>query len=121
MKPEISIITIGVDDLERALRFYRDVLGFAGFLLIQSFGMGDVGLDYMPHTLAFNIWSGPNATLPPAGSAGLRWFTIALRDAESLAALKARLEQAGAPLEVVGNDLETRDPFGNRIRLELAD
>lgn len=117
----IGHVHVHVNDLHRAMDFYRDVLGFAGFLLIQSFGMGDVGLDYMPHTLAFNIWSGPNATLPPAGSAGLRWFTIALPDAESLAALKTRLDQAGAPLEVVGNDLETRDPFGNRIRLKLAD
>lgn len=117
----IGHVHVHVNDLFRAMDFYRDVIGFAGFLLIQSFGMGDVGLDYMPHTLAFNIWSGPNAALPPAGSAGLRWFTIALPDAESLAALKARLERAGAPIEVVGNDLETRDPFGNRIRLELAD
>ena len=27
MKPRISVITIGVDDLERSLRFYRDGLG----------------------------------------------------------------------------------------------
>ena len=27
MKPRISLITLGVDDLERALRFYRDGLG----------------------------------------------------------------------------------------------
>lgn len=29
MKPRITVITIGVDDLERSLRFYRDGLGFA--------------------------------------------------------------------------------------------
>ncbi len=116
----IGHVHVHVNDLGLAMDFYRDVIGFAGFLLIHSFGMGDVGLDYMPHTIAFNIWSGPNAALPPAGSAGLRWFTIVLPDADSLAALKARLEKAGAPLEVVGNDLETRDPSGNRIRLELA-
>ena len=29
MKPRISLITIGVDDLERSLRFYRDRLGLA--------------------------------------------------------------------------------------------
>lgn len=28
MKPGISVITIDVDDLERALRFYGDGLGF---------------------------------------------------------------------------------------------
>lgn len=27
MKPRISVLTIGVDDLERSLRFYRDGLG----------------------------------------------------------------------------------------------
>jgi hypothetical protein len=29
MQPRITIITIGVDDLERVLRFYRDGLGLA--------------------------------------------------------------------------------------------
>ena len=28
MKPRVSVITIGVDDLERSLAFYRDGLGF---------------------------------------------------------------------------------------------
>jgi len=116
----IGHVHLHVNDLGIAMNFYRDVLGFAGLMLIHSFGMGDVGLDYMPHTLAFNIWSGPNATLPPAGTAGLRWFTIALPDAESLAALQRRLEHAGAPIEIMGNHLETQDPFGNRIRLEVA-
>ncbi|MHA6300104.1 VOC family protein [Devosia sp. CAU 1758] len=115
----IGHVHLHVNDLQMSMEFYRDVIGFAGFLLIQSFGMGDVGLDYMPHSLAFNTWSGPNAALPPAGTSGLRWFTIALPDAESLAALKARLEKAGAPLDITGSDLETRDPSGNRIRLEL--
>jgi Predicted ring-cleavage extradiol dioxygenase len=113
----IGHVHVHVNDLHIAMDFYRDVVGFAGFLLIESFGMGDVGLDYMPHTLAFNIWSGPNATLPPDGSAGLRWFTIALPDADTRAALVARLEQAGAPVIVSGNDIETRDPSGNRIKI----
>ena len=29
MKPRISLLTLGVDDLERSLRFYRDGLGLA--------------------------------------------------------------------------------------------
>ena len=29
MKPRISLMTLGVDDLERSLRFYRDGLGLA--------------------------------------------------------------------------------------------
>ena len=27
MKPRLSVLTLGVDDLERSLRFYRDGLG----------------------------------------------------------------------------------------------
>ena len=29
MQAHITVITLGVDDLERAVRFYRDGLGFA--------------------------------------------------------------------------------------------
>ncbi|MBD8065779.1 catechol 1,2-dioxygenase [Devosia sp. PTR5] len=116
----IGHVHVHVGDLGRAMEFYRDVLGFAGFLLIHSFGMGDVGLDYMPHTLAFNIWSGPDAKLPPAGSAGLRWFTIVLPEEASLEALLGRLRQAGAPVEALQDGFETQDPFGNRIRLQVG-
>ncbi|KRA96784.1 hypothetical protein ASD83_17085 [Devosia sp. Root685] len=116
----IGHVHVHVNDLQIAMDFYRDVVGFAGFLLINSFGMGDVGLDYMPHTVAFNIWSGPNAALPPAGSAGLRWFTIAVPGAEHFDALVGRLEKAGAPIERLDKGVETQDPFGNRIRVELA-
>ncbi len=113
----IGHVHVHVTDLHHAMAFYRDVLGFAGFLLIHSFGMGDVGLDYMPHTLAFNIWSGPNATLPPAGSAGLRWFTIVLPDTATLDGVRDRLIRAAATMEAIGGGIGTQDPFGNQIRI----
>lgn len=116
----IGHVHVHVNDLGLAMDFYRDVLGFAGFLLIHSFGMGDVGLDYMPHTIAFNIWSGPNAGLPPAGAAGLRWFTIVLPDAAALDGVKDRLEMAKAPVSDIAGGIETQDPFGNRIKLVSA-
>jgi catechol 2,3-dioxygenase-like lactoylglutathione lyase family enzyme len=45
MKPQISIVTIGVDDLERSLRFYRDGLGFPT--------RGIVGTEYEHGAVAF--------------------------------------------------------------------
>jgi catechol 2,3-dioxygenase len=116
----IGHVHVHVNDLHMAMDFYRDVLGFAGFLLISSFGMGDVGLDYMPHTIAFNIWSGPNAALPSAGSAGLRWFTIVVPDAATLEGVQARLARAGSPVTAIEGGIETQDPFGNRIRVLVA-
>ncbi|SEQ55075.1 catechol 2,3-dioxygenase [Devosia sp. YR412] len=116
----IGHIHVHVNDLGLAMDFYRDVIGFAGFLLIHSFGMGDVGLDYMPHTVAFNIWSGPNAALPPAGAAGLRFFHIVLPDAVALEGVKARLDGVKAPFSLIEGGIETQDPFGNRIKVVLA-
>ena len=113
----IGHVHVHVNDLHMAMDFYRDVIGFAGLMLISSFGMGDVGLDYAPHTIAFNIWSGQNAGLPPAGAAGLRWFTIVLPDAATLAAVRTRLAAAKAPVLAIDGGLETADPFGNRIKL----
>jgi catechol 2,3-dioxygenase-like lactoylglutathione lyase family enzyme len=45
MKPRITIITIGVDDLDRSLRFYRDGLGFPT--------RGIVGTEYEHGPVAF--------------------------------------------------------------------
>jgi len=116
----IGHVHVHVNDLHIAMNFYRDVLGFAGFLLINSFGMGDVGLDYMPHTIAFNVWSGPNAGLPSAGAAGLRWFTIVVPDTATLEGVKARLATAKAPVTGIEGGIETQDPSGNRIRVLVA-
>jgi len=113
----IGHVHLHVQSLDDAMTFYRDVLGFGGLFLIQSFGMGDVGLNYMPHTLAFNIWSGPDAALPPPGAAGLRWFTIVVPDAATLEAVRSRLLQADAPLLELPEGIETADPSGNRLRI----
>ena len=58
----IGHVHLHVNDLEEAMRFYRDGIGFGGLFIMRRFGMGDLGLDYTPHTIAFNIWAGPNAT-----------------------------------------------------------
>lgn len=113
----IGHVHVHVNDLHLAMDFYRDVIGFAGFLLIASFGMGDVGLNYMPHTLAFNIWSGPNAGLPSAGAAGLRWFTIVVPNAETLAEVTGCLTAHSVAFEQIAGGIETRDPSGNRLRV----
>lgn len=45
MKPRITLITLGVDDLERALRFYRDGLGLRT--------PGIIGAEYEHGAVAF--------------------------------------------------------------------
>ncbi len=57
MKPRITVITIGVDDLERALRFYRDGLGLRTEGIIgQEFEHGAVAFFDLRAGLKLAIW-----------------------------------------------------------------
>ena len=117
----IGHVHVHVRDLEEAMRFYRDGLGFGGLFIIRSFGMGDVGLHYTPHTIAFNIWSGgPNAGTAPAGAAGLRWFTMVVPSAAVLTEVRTRLEAVAAEVATVPHGLEARDPSGNLVKVRVA-
>lgn len=50
MKPRISVLTLGVDDLEAALRFYRDGLGLPSEGIIgQEFEHGEVAFFDLAH------------------------------------------------------------------------
>jgi catechol 2,3-dioxygenase len=113
----IGHVHVHVNDLHQSMAFYRDGLGFGGLFIIQSFGMGDVGLDYTPHTIAFNVWAGPNAAQAPAGSAGLRWFTIVVPDAQTLDDARARLTAHGFAFGEIGGGIEVRDPSGNLVKV----
>lgn len=116
----IGHVHVHVTDLDKAMNFYARVIGFEELLLLPKWGMGDAGLGYMPHAMAFNIWSGPGASQPPADAAGLRWFEINLPDSAAQAGVVERLKAAGAPVRSVGDEVETEDPFGNRLRLRVA-
>ena len=116
----IGHVHVHVNDLERSMQFYRDGIGFGGLFIIKQFGMGDVGLDYTPHTIAFNIWSGPDARQAPAGSAGLRFFTIVLPDETTLGDVRARLTHHHSEFGEIGGGIEARDPSGNLVKIVTA-
>jgi hypothetical protein len=57
MKPRITVITLGVDDLERSLRFYREGLGFATEGIIgQEFEFGAVVFIQLQAGLRLALW-----------------------------------------------------------------
>lgn len=57
MKPRISVLTLGVDDLNRALQFYRDGLGFATEGVVgQEFEHGAVAFFDLQPGLRLAIW-----------------------------------------------------------------
>jgi len=116
----VGHVHVHVNDLELAMRFYRDGLGYGGLFIIKKFGMGDVGLGYMPHAIAFNIWAGENAALPMPGAAGLRWFEVLVPDGATLNEVRNRLVALGAPVKAIEGGLETADPSGNRVKVRVG-
>jgi uncharacterized protein len=57
MKPRITVITIGVDDLERSLRFYRNGLGLETEGIVGTeFEYGAVAFFDLQGGLKLAIW-----------------------------------------------------------------
>ncbi len=62
MKPRITVITLGVEDLERSLQFYRDGLGFVTEGIIgREFEYGAVVFINLQSGLKLALW--PRASL----------------------------------------------------------
>ena len=58
MKPRISVLTIGVDDLERSLAFYRDGLGLPTTGIVgREFEHGAVAFFELSGGLRLAIWA----------------------------------------------------------------
>ncbi|QGH35909.1 VOC family protein [Gracilibacillus salitolerans] len=58
MKPRISVITLGVDDLERSLQFYRDGLGLSTQGIVgKEFEHGAVAFFDLQSGLKLAIWN----------------------------------------------------------------
>jgi catechol 2,3-dioxygenase-like lactoylglutathione lyase family enzyme len=97
MEPRISIITLGISDLQRSVRFYRDGLGLPlrdGPAGIAFFRTSGTWLALYPRdSLA------ADATVPAAGH-GFRCFTLAhnVRTQDEVDQLLARACEAGAAL-----------------------
>jgi len=58
MKPRITLVTIGVDDLERSLRFYRDGLGWPTDGIVgKEYEHGAVAFFKLQDGLRLAIWA----------------------------------------------------------------
>jgi uncharacterized protein len=70
MKPRVTLITLGVDDLERALRFYRDGLGFPTEGIVGTeFEHGAVAFFDLQPGLKLAVW--PRASLAHDSGVGV--------------------------------------------------
>ena len=97
MKPLITIITLGVDDLERSLRFYRDGLGLSTEGIVgQEFEFGAVVFIELQSGLRLALW--PRKSIAhdvglPLGAASPTEFTLG-HNVSSKAEVDAVMQQA---------------------------
>lgn len=102
MKPRITVITIGVDDLDRSLRFYRDGLGLPTQGIIGTeYAHGAVVFFELQAGLRLALW--PRASIAhdtgiPAGPPTPTEFTLGhnVSSKEEVDAVMERASSAGA-------------------------
>ena len=117
----IGHIHLKVSDLERALGFYRDILGFE---LTQQFGKSAAFLSAggYHHHIALNTWESLGGAPPASGTTGLYHHAILYPTRGALADALRRLIAAHVPLDGaadhgVSEALYLRDPDGNGVEL----
>ena len=104
MQPRVSFITLGVDDLERALRFYRDGLGLPTKGIVgQEFEYGAVAFFELQAGVTLALW--PRTSLAhhtglPLGPASATEFALA-HNVASKNEVDTVIAQAGAAGAVI--------------------
>lgn len=117
----IGHVHLKVSNLDRALAFYRDLLGFE---VQQRYGDSAVFLSAggYHHHIALNTWQSKGAGPAPARAAGLFHLAILYPDRKSLAEIVKRLFDVGYPLtgaadHGVSEAIYLNDPDENGVEL----
>lgn len=117
----IGHVHLKVSDLERSLKFYRDLLGFE---VKQYFGNSAAFIsagDYHHH-IGLNTWHSKNAGPAPVNAVGLYHTAILYPSRKELAVVLKRLIGANYPLtgasdHGVSEAIYLDDPDGNGVEL----
>ncbi|RYY90174.1 MAG: glyoxalase [Chitinophagaceae bacterium] len=117
----IGHVHLKVSDLERALGFYRDLLGFE---LTQRYGSGAafISAGGYHHHIGLNTWHSKGSGPAPGNAPGLYHTAILYPERADLARILKRLLEARYPLtgasdHGVSEALYLDDPDGNGVEL----
>ncbi len=121
--PEVTIghVHLTVSNLERSLKFYKDLLGFD---ITTKYGESAVFLSAggYHHHIGLNTWAGPDATAAPAGHTGLYHFAILYPTRGELAKVLKKLIDEHYPIDGasdhgVSEAIYLKDPDRNGVEL----
>jgi catechol 2,3-dioxygenase len=111
----VGHLHLHVGDIERALEFWRDAIGFEVMTRFPSAAF--IARDGYHHHLGLNTWRGEGVPPVPDGVVGMRHWTIELDDPAEVAEVRDRVEAAGAEIEDRPGGFLTRDPWRNAVVL----
>lgn len=123
INPEVKIghIHLTVSDLDKALYFYKELLGFE---ITQWFGDSAVFLSAgeYHHHIGLNTWEGNDAVPPPPGHTGLYHFALLYPNRRELAIVVRKLLRENYKIEGASDHGITEsvylcDPDQNGIEL----
>ncbi len=110
MKPRISVLTLGISDLEKSVKFYRDGLGLSTKGIIGSeFAYGEVAFFDLQNGLRLALWPRESVAhdtgLPVQNSSALE-FTIGhnVSSQDEVKSVMRRAEKAGAKIIKAAQD-----------------
>ena len=118
---DIGHVHLKVADIDRALGFYHDVLGFD---VMQRLGdqAAFISAGGYHHHIGLNTWDSRGGSPPPDNATGLYHVAIRYPTRAALGKALKRLDQAGIPLtgatdHGVSEALYLRDPDDNGVEL----
>lgn len=117
----IGHVHLKVADLDRALAFYCDLLGFE-LMLMYGDQAAFVSAGGYHHHIGLNTWHSKGAGPAPVSGVGLYHTAIVYPTRRDLAAILNRLNEQGYPLtgasdHGVSEALYLNDPDGNGVEL----
>ena len=107
----IGHVHLHIGDVEGALAFWRDLIGFEVMTHFPSAAFVAAGGYH--HHLGLNTWRGEGVPPVPADSVGMRFWTLVLEEPGDVEAVRERVVAGGAPVEQRPDGFLTRDPWGN--------
>jgi catechol 2,3-dioxygenase len=117
----VGHVHLKVSSLERAVAFYRDVLGMQ---VMSRYGEHAAFLSYggYHHHLGLNTWESEGAPPPPRYTSGLYHLALLYPSREALATVVSRVVEAGVALDGasdhgVSEAIYLRDPDQNGVEL----
>ncbi len=117
----IGHVHLKVSNIEKALGFYRDVLGFE-VMLTDGATVAFLSAGGYHHHIGLNTWESANGKPPPPGSTGLYHTAILYPTRKDLARAVQRLRENNYPIDGasdhgVSEAIYLHDPDHNGVEL----